>query len=463
MAEVLASGKNAGERYLTSLKPQMEKMETAQKDLGEFQATQSEDEARRKAEQTRSKAASARQEAETIRTSPVSQDLGAVEQQLMDTTFIPTQDNAQDLAGLFSLVSVIGMAMGRGGKGDAVQAMNAMNGMLEGYQKGRGDLYKKEKDTFESKIKSLKTKSDILNRRLKEISELASRDSHAADLEADALFAEQGADFLKQYKQKFGLAATVEFQKQQLRAAEKAAELTETEIQKSRDRAAADARARLDREAKAEAAKAKASNTRGGAAQDTAIRVMQQDIGNAQYNLNDLKDLAEPTGKLPGGSVAFAQKFTGDLSSMILRYAANQNIDEGLQGMDALMLNTAFDIASAQSGGRGQLSDAKVRAIVSQMPLDEQPESTKATKWAALFTRVDEANKSMPEDKRVQIPQELRDYYMRGREKRGGDKVATLEDIQATMEANNLTYDQTVQKLKERGFKIKLDSAEGDY
>jgi hypothetical protein len=245
MAEVLASGKNAGERYLTSLEPQMKKMELAQKDLGEFQAVQSESEARRKAEQTRSKAEAARQEAETVRTSPVSQDLGKVESQLMDTSFIPTQDNAKDLAGLFSLISVVGMALGRGGKGDAMQAMSAMNGMLEGYQKGRSDLYKKEKDTFESTIKSLKTKSEILTRRLTEISKLASRDAHAADLEADALFAEQGANFLRDYKQKFGLAATVEFQKQQLKAAEKAAQLTETEIQKNREIAAADKRAQM--------------------------------------------------------------------------------------------------------------------------------------------------------------------------------------------------------------------------
>jgi hypothetical protein len=412
-------------------------------------------------------------QAETLQTGKLEaqQAFGAAEKGAMQSyqekleaeplpAFVPTKDNAQDLAGLFSLVSVIGMIAGRK---NGEMAMNAMNGMLEGYQKGRQDLYKKEATEFDKNFKAMLSKHAEFRKEMEDAIKLAVTDKEAGMQAAELAATKAGSSIVQAQLRKGDLLGAYKLVDESSKGAEKALTLEATMRQKAADRSAANERARLDREAKAEAAKAKASGTRGGAAQETALRVMQQDIGNAQYNLTDLKDLAEPTGKLPGGSVAFAQKFTGDLSSMILRYAANQNIDEGLQGMDALMLNTAFDIASAQSGGRGQLSDAKVRAIVSQMPLDEQPESTKATKWAALFTRVDEANKSMPEDKRVQIPQELRDYYMRGRENRGGDKVATLEDIQATMEANNLTYDQTVQKLKERGFKIKLDSAEGDY
>jgi len=167
--------------------------------------------------------------------------------------------------------------------------------------------------------------------------------------------------------------------------------------------------------------------TRGSSSQDTALRVMQQDVDNARYNLQDLKSLSEKTGKLPGGSVAFAQKFTGDVTTMILRYAANQEIDEGLQGKDALMLNLAFDIASAQSGGRGQLSDAKVRAVVSQMPLDEQPETTKATKWAALMTRVEVANNTLPKERQVQIPESVRNYYM-GTRTSSEKPIPTQED-----------------------------------
>ena len=62
-----------------------------------------------------------------------------------------------------------------------------------------------------------------------------------------------------------------------------------------------------------------------------------------------------------------------------------------------------FDIASAQTGGRGQLSDTKVKAVVSQMPLESQPESTKKARWRAVVTRVDEANKTLPENKKIEI------------------------------------------------------------
>jgi hypothetical protein len=186
----------------------------------------------------------------------------------------------------------------------------------------------------------------------------------------------------------------------------------------------------------------------GGGAQSIALRVMQQDVLNANYNLIDLKNLSERTGKLPGGSVAFAQKFTGDISTLISRYVANQNIDEGLQAADALMLNLAFDIASAQSGGRGQLSDAKVRAVVMQMPLDEQPEATKATKWAAILERVKNADKTLPSQLRVALPPEVESYYARGRPESGGAKKAMPSEAKMIEYAKDPYFKGDVQKAK---------------
>ena len=78
------------------------------------------------------------------------------------------------------------------------------------------------------------------------------------------------------------------------------------------------------------------------------------------------------------------------------------------------------------------MSDAKVRAVVAQMPLDEQPEDTKSTKWAALMTRVNEANKSMPEDKRVEIPKQIQEYYMGrrlGRGESGGGESGQTDNV----------------------------------
>ena len=236
MAEILAPGKTAGERYLTSIDPMMRQVETRTQEAGELGALQKEQEARSKAEAARTKATTARKQAEEIRSSQVSKDLEKTESEMMGQAFIPTQDNARDLAGLFSLINVIGFAIGKGGKQNAMQAMHAMNGMLEGYQQGRSDLYKKEKDKFEANLKSLKTRSEILNRRLKQIGDLAAIDAGAADQEADALLAEQGADFYKQYKEKFGLAKLIEFDKEKLKSIQHASDLTEKEYQRAEDR-----------------------------------------------------------------------------------------------------------------------------------------------------------------------------------------------------------------------------------
>jgi len=377
--------------------------------------------------------------------------------------FVPSKENAEDLATLFSLVGVIGMLVGGGGKQNAQQAMSAMNGMLEGHQKGRADLYKQELSTFDKNFKSMVQKHAEFRKEMEDAVKLASTDKEGAMADAKLAAVKAGSNIVKAmldqgrlmdgYKlldesqtgvdeavaAEAKIRADAEKEKQaerrhreSLAHTEKMRKLADQHAEKMKRTEGATFNYFTKPDGTLVAINTKNPNdirtinvdlreasklgaSRGGGAQETALRVMQQDIGNAKYNLEDLKKLSEPTGKLPGGSVAFAQKFTGDMTSMLMRYAANQNIDEGLQAIDALMLNLAFDIASAQSGGRGQLSDAKVRAVVSQMPLDEQPESTKATKWAALLVRVEEANKTLPEGKRVEIPAEVKAYYSRGR------------------------------------------------
>ena len=475
--------------------------------------------------------------------------------------------------------------------------MSAMNGMLEGHQKGRDDLYKKEKSIFETNQKQLDSRIKQLLAFMQDNELLTGMDKTARDQAIEGEFLKNKADTLKKFYEKRGYGPTVEYLKSVSKAMDKAITLDQDENKRaakedfdirkikaeyegSRQRDAdnfanqislkqqelqqkaleaheardfelqrdaqnksyslqlalagyahADNLAKINRDhadtielaRKAEAAGdrkltaeyrerqqkieadrleetkrhdkerekiernraaaekqpttlytdpktgiayqydvnkrawvqapglptgvEKVGGGRKGSAQDTAVGVLQQDVENARYNLKDLKDLASPSGKLPGGSVAFAQKFTGDMTSMLMRYAANSNIDEGLQGMDALMLNLAFDIASAQSGGRGQLSDTKVRAVVSQMPLDEQPEATKATKWAALLERVDNANKTLPEGKKVEIPEDVRTYYSRGRTSGGAKKPMPSEAAMKDY-AKDPYFDGDVEKAK---------------
>jgi hypothetical protein len=108
--------------------------------------------------------------------------------------FVPTKDTAQDLAGLFSLVSVIGMVAG---KQNGLMAMNAMNGMLEGYQKGRGDLYKKESVEFEKNFKSMLKKHEEFRKEMEDAIKLASTDKEAGMQAAELAAVKAGSDIVR--------------------------------------------------------------------------------------------------------------------------------------------------------------------------------------------------------------------------------------------------------------------------
>jgi len=94
--------------------------------------------------------------------------------------FVPTKETTQDLAGIFSLISIVGMVVG---KGNAQLAMSSMNGMLEGYQKGRADLYKKEQIEFDKNFKAMQSKIATLEKELSEAMELKKLDREKGELE----------------------------------------------------------------------------------------------------------------------------------------------------------------------------------------------------------------------------------------------------------------------------------------
>jgi hypothetical protein len=161
----------------------------------------------------------------------------------MPKAFIPTQDNANDMATLFSLIGVIGFAVGAGGKGNAMAAMSAMNGMATGYQQGRMDLYAREKDKFETNVKALKTRIDAINDELDDVMQTAavSYDKGLAKLKMVAT--KNDADFIVRYADKYGLPKAVEY----LRSLDKSARDTVDRLEKEQARADERERDRLFR------------------------------------------------------------------------------------------------------------------------------------------------------------------------------------------------------------------------
>jgi hypothetical protein len=151
--------------------------------------------------------------------------------------------------------------------------MSAMNGMLEGHQKGRDDLYKQQKNIFETNQKQLDKKIDDLYKFMQENTKLYARDKVAAEQNANAKFAEEGAGFLKAYYEKYGPGPALEYMKQVVKAKEHAADLTDKERTRAQQ-------AEFRRQEKAEAAALKA--TLSGERRDEKVL---QAIGPALRNI----------------------------------------------------------------------------------------------------------------------------------------------------------------------------------
>jgi len=86
----------------------------------------------------------------------VEANLDAVRAKLPYKEFHPTKDNIESLSTLFGLIGVIGASLGGAGKMSATTSLNAMGGMMKGWQQGRADLWKKEKEEFDKGMQQVK-------------------------------------------------------------------------------------------------------------------------------------------------------------------------------------------------------------------------------------------------------------------------------------------------------------------
>jgi len=144
--------------------------------------------------------------AKAVTEDPTRKLLGEKVKERADTTFVPTKETAADMGLLFTLTNIVGFMIGGKSKGNAQQAMSAMNGMLEGHQKGREDLYKKEKAIFEENTKALDKTIEALDRQFKEAMQIYAVDREAGMAKAQSAIAEHNATFLGDALKKNGLA-----------------------------------------------------------------------------------------------------------------------------------------------------------------------------------------------------------------------------------------------------------------
>lgn len=111
--------------------------------------------------------------------------------------FVPTKDTTQDIAALFSLIGVIGMVVGGGGRKNSLSAQAAMNGMLEGWQKGRSDLYARERNEFDKNFRAMVQKHNEFRKEMEDAVKLARTDYDAGMQAAELAAAKAGSDIVK--------------------------------------------------------------------------------------------------------------------------------------------------------------------------------------------------------------------------------------------------------------------------
>ena len=369
MAETLSAKTSQALGITDPIKDLTTKRDTAvQEELSAGEAVQAletrkaESEAKRTSEQAKEKVRSTEEltQRQAEREAPIREQKSVIDKALMDEHFAPSKENLQDQAALFSLINVIGFAIGTGGKQNAMQAMHAMNGMLEGHQKGRADLFKEEQVKFDKNFKALQQKATFLETELRHSLEEFTRDKRAADERASAAFAQAGADFMKIYADKNGLVAAYERAKEVRKSLDKAIEGERLRKEKIEDKAAADTRRAEDQRKLEEQRHLDRMEERRLVnqlrAEGKSEKITQQTM-MAQRAVNSLGGVAsavESIKELPAGTT------TGMLPNLqtkdgMMNYVRN-TVGRKIASREAEMLNTLFtgigrNLASIEASG----------------------------------------------------------------------------------------------------------------
>jgi hypothetical protein len=211
--------------------------------------------------------------------------------------FIPTKDTAQDIAGLFSVISVLGMLVGGGGKMAGQRAMGAMNGMLEGYRKGRSDLYKQQRNEFDANFKSMLQKHQEFRKEMEDAVKLAATNKEAGMAAAELAATKAGSTVVQAQLRKGDLAGAYKLVDESEKGAQEALKLEA----KARDAEATEKFRKEQAAANAQIKKELAELKAQGSSKATQQAFIAQ---RAVTALQGAASTMESVMKLPAGSTA---------------------------------------------------------------------------------------------------------------------------------------------------------------
>jgi len=80
--------------------------------------------------------------------------------------FEPTRENSKDLLGLFSLLGTMAFMSGGAGRQSGLMAMSAMTGALDGYKKGQKDVFQREMQEFDKRMKEMQSHNELVGKQI---------------------------------------------------------------------------------------------------------------------------------------------------------------------------------------------------------------------------------------------------------------------------------------------------------
>ena len=327
-----------------------------------------------------------------VQAMPERATLQQAREDMSNMAFVPTKDTATDLAAMFSLINIVGMLVG---KSDAQRSMYAMNGMLEGYQKGRADLYKKEQIEFDKNFKAMQAKVATLEKALTEAMEVKKYDKEKGDLMVTMALAESDSSVLKAMRLNQGDVAVLNNVRRARTDMDKLVGLNNTLVKDANARAdaeriarlnreAADKRARLGREQQLALAEAKAGQP--GKQGQNALTFASRVYGNIENATNDLVNLTN----LPAvaESPIFAGMIGADRDTVlrnITAFAARKVTDKDQRAFEQIA--NSLDAALARLEAQG-LANGSTRGAIASFSALKPREGDDAINMAIYLARV---------------------------------------------------------------------------
>jgi len=262
--------------------------------------------------------------------------------------FIPSKDTAQDIAGLFGVISVLSMLVGGGGRMSGQLALGNMNGMMEGYRKGRKDLYEKERSEFDKNFKSMIQKHAEFRQEMDDAVKLAATNKEEGFRAAELAAVKAGSPIVQAQLRKGDLLGAYKLVDESQKGSEHALQMEAKAREKEEAEKFRREQARIAAEARVEAAREKAAGKTEKVTQQTmmAQRAVNS-LGGVASALESMKEL--PTGTTTGILPNLQTK------DGLLNYVRN-NVGRKVSSREAEILNTLFtgvgrNLASIEASG----------------------------------------------------------------------------------------------------------------